>query len=217
MVKRQNSLMPVQGGVRKRRNTAPKMNGTIVEYSSQQANFPAPTAAGFTGEIRRYIPGFISPMASTIGPAIVGSYSSAKFLPGTKSRWEPSVSFNTTGRVFVGFSDNPEVTTQIEGLFGAALVSGLAADWALYLSAVKGLGSVVSFPVWQETEVAFPTRLRRKMFDTNEAVTSNVDIYDRCLQTCMFIGVEGLNVTANPGGFWFHDKVLVEGMHARTT
>lgn len=210
-------MMPVQGGVRKRRNTAPKNDGTVVEYSSQQGNFPVPTAAGYTGEVRRYIPGLVPPLASTIGPQIVSSYSSAKFLPGTKIRWEPSVSFNTTGRVYAGFTDNPEVVLQIEQLFATALVSGLAIDWAAYASAVKGLGNVVSWPVWQETEVAFPTRLRRKMFDTNETVSANVDLYDRCMQTAMFSVVEGLNVTTNPGGFWFHDKLQIEGLHSRLT
>lgn len=210
-------MNPVQGGVRKRRATMPKMIGTIMDYNSQQSAFPTPTASGYTGEMRKYIPGFPSPFANVIGPEIVSAYSSAKFLPGTKIRFEPSVSFNTTGRVFVGFTDNPEVAVSIEGLFGAALSSGAAIDWAAYGTAVKGLGSTVSFPVWQETEVNFPTRLRRKMFDTNFTVTAGVDVYDRCLQTAMFIFIEGLNTTGNPGGFWFHDKVVVEGLHSRVT
>lgn len=211
-------MMPVQGGVRKRRNTSPKSDGTIVEYSAQQNNFFTVIPAGYSGEVRRYIPGFSPPLAITVGPEIVSAYSSAKFLPGTKIRWEPSVSFTSTGRVMVGFSDNPEVALQIEGLFGTALGSGLPADWIAYTNAVKGLGSLVSFPVWQETEVNFPTRLRRKMFDTNATIApTSVDMYDRCLQTCMFIAIEGMTSTANPGNFWFHDKVAVEGLHARIT
>lgn len=218
MVKRQNAMMPVQGGIRKRRATAPKIDGTIIDYNSQQSNFPTVTAGGYTGEIRNYIPGLIAPLINGIGPEIVSSYSTAKFLPGTKSRYEPSVSFTTTGRVFVGFTDNPEVAISIGVLFGTALGSGLNADWAAYLTAIKGLGNMVSFPVWQETDVQFPTRLRRKMFDTNfTASPTDVNVYDRSMQQTMFIGVEGLNITANPGGFWFHDKLVVEGIHSRLT
>lgn len=218
MVKRKYAMSPVQGGVRRRRTTTPKMNGTLIEYNTQQAPLPVPTAAGYSGYLRRYIPGSPSDIANTIGPDIVSAYSSAKFLPGTKLRFEPSVSFNTTGRVFCGFIDNPEVAAQLEALLFAAILSGLAADWAAYMLALKGLGSVISFPVWQETEVAFPTRLRRKMFDTNATFTTPVvDVYDRCLQTCMFVGIEGLNTTGNPGGFWYHDKLEVEGLHSRLT
>lgn len=209
-------MMPVQGGVRKRRVTAPKMNGTIISYNSTQTNYPA-VANGYTGEIRRYIPGAPYTLANSTGAAIVAQYSTAKFIPGTTIRWEPSVSFNTTGRVFVGFTDNPEVVTQIETLFGTAISTGTVAAWADYLTAIKGLGSCRSFPVWQETEVSFPTRLRRKMFDTNETVASSPDTLDRCMQTCMFVGVEGYDKTSNPGGFWFHDKLEVEGIHARLT
>lgn len=211
-------MMPVQGGIRKRRTTSPKMSGTNLEYSSTQSAYPVPTAGGYTGLIRNYVPGSAQSLSNPIGPEIVSSYCTGKFLPGTRARWEPSVSFNTTGRVFCGFCDNPEVSVQIDALFAAALTTGTNTDWNIYLNAIKGLGDMRSFPVWQETEVIVPTKLRRKMFDCNFTVsTIDVNVLDRSMQTTLFIGIEGLNTTGNPGGFWFHDKVQVEGLHARVT
>lgn len=212
------SMMPVQGGVRKNRTRMPQTQGSVIRYSASQGNFPTVSLGGSTGAVRHYIPGFSAPLANTVGPGIVGYYSSAKFLPGTSIRWEPSVSFTTTGRVFVGFTDNPEVAVALSALYSAAVVSGLNADWAAYGNQLKALGSLKSFPVWQETEVSFPTVLRRKRFDCNENVaTAAVDIFDRCAQQNMYVYIEGLNITGNPGSFWFHDVVDVEGVHGTAT
>lgn len=217
MAKRRYANQPVNGGVRKRRNSAPTSDGTRIKYNAMQMTF-APVTSGYTGEIRPYVPGLTSPLAQTVGPELVSYYSTGKFLPGSSARWEPSVSFTTTGRVFVGFTDNPEVAYSISVLFGNAIAAGTAAAWANYINAVKSLGSVQSWPVWQETEVTVPTNLRRKMFDVNETVTGSPDVYDRSMQTMMCIAIEGLpGGSGSPGGFWFHDHVQVEGLHGSLT
>lgn len=210
---------PVQGGVRKRRTRAPSMTGTgdatQLAYSALGSTVST-LAPGYGGTIRAYIPGLTFGLTNSIGPNIVGYYSSAKFLPGTKIRWEPSVSFTTSGRVSVGFTDNPEAIVTLSTLWNTATSSGLAADWLAYANAIKGLGSMRSFPVWQETEIEFPTKLRRKMFDTNLVPALNVDVYDRSCQTAMFAVVEGAtNVFA--GSFWYHDKLAVEGIQNTQT
>lgn len=209
----------MNGGVRKRRNTAPVSDGTRIKYNALQQSFPTSGyPSGYTGEVRPYIPGILSPLSSTVGPGLVSAYSTGKFLPGTCARWEPSVSFTTTGRVFVGFTDNPEVAAVISNLFGTAISLGTAGAWANYTTAVKSLGSVQSWPVWQETEVSIPTNLRRKMFDVNETAAVAPDVYDRSMQVLMCIALEGLPVTVGtPGGFWFHDNVQVEGLHGILT
>lgn len=217
MAKRQYANQPVNGGVRKRRNSAPTSDGTRIKYNAVQQAFPTVTS-GYTGEIRSYVPGLKPPLAQTVGPELVSYYSTGKFLPGTSARWEPSVSFTTTGRVFVGFTDNPEVATSIATLFGTALTAGTAAAWGDYANAVKGLGSLQSWPVWQETEVSVPSNLRRKMFDVNETLTIGPDVLDRSMQTLMAVAIEGLpGGVGNPGGFWFHDNVQVEGLHGTLT
>jgi hypothetical protein len=208
-------MMPVQGGVRKRRNRQPVLqnagDSTILSYSASGiAN--QTTTGGQYGSVRQYIPGQAYGLANSAGPSIVSYYSSGKFLPGTKLRWEPAVSFTTPGRVLVGFTDNPEVSVAITGLFVTAVSTGAPADWTAYANAVRGLGSVKSFPVWQETEVEFPTRLRRKMFDVNASATAAVDVYDRSMQTTMFAAIEGTNGSVAAGNFWYHDKLLVEGI-----
>lgn len=208
MARKQASNMPVTGGVRRRRLKTPRMNqnGSAIEYSALGGTVVTDAAGFWTGG-RPYVPGTRNSLTNTVGPDIVAYYSTAKFLPGTKVRWEPSVSFNTTGRVYVGFTDNPEVMATIVGLTGAN-----------YINAVKGLGDVISFPIWQETEVSFPTKLRRKMFDVNAAITvTDVNAMDRSAQTFFFAAIDGAPSLNSMGSFWFHDRVAVEGITPVTT
>lgn len=204
--RRKVSLMPVQGGVRRSSGMAPKSSGgtdnTVISYNVPSTVLGTAAGQDYVRYSRDYIPGSAVGLSLGVGPGLVDKYSSAKFLPGTKVRWEPSVSFNTTGRVFVGFADNPEVVV------GSVLLTD-----AQFASFIRGLGNVVSFPVWQETEINFPTKLRRKRFDTNKTASSNVDVFDRCNQTTMFVWIEGMPASTNAGTFWFHDRIDVEGLH----
>lgn len=202
-----NTTKMLQGGVRRRRNKAPVSSGsgdrTVIKYSSI-GDTQSSTAGGLLVGNRVYIPGRAGGLANSVGPSLVAYYSSAKFLPGTKLRWEPSVPFTTSGRIYVGFTDNPEV---ISALWAS---SGIT-----FVERVKGLGSVISFPVWQETEVPFPTTLRRKRFDVNAYadVTDN-NITDRCAQTAVFIAGEGITPSTTCGHLWFHDVVDCEGVQS---
>lgn len=212
MVKsRKQAQMPVKGGTRRNRNKQPKINSTssdssVVRYQTL-SNVVGIDATGSATQLRQYVPGNSAFMANGAGPTIVSFYSTAKFLPGTSVRWEPSCSFTITGRVYVGFSDNPEFS-----------IIWQAASAATRLNLVRGLGSVISFPVWQETNIPFPNRLRRKMFDINTTVTADTNDLDRCMQTCMYIGIDGGPTTAqNVGSFWFKDVVAVEGVHSTAT
>lgn len=212
MVKSKTRASPVTGGVRKNRNRDPSMerNGdsTLVKYSALGISITT-DANGEATPRRIYAPGNINGLTSTVGAGVVSYYSTAKFLPGTKIRWEPSVSFTTSGRVYCGFTDNPEVMNTI-------LASPNPATWKGY---VQGLGNIVSFPVWQETEVPVPLKLRRKMFDSNltySAGTPSVDELDRTAQTCFFVYVTG-PANTNVGSFWYHDRLQVEGLHPTVT
>lgn len=205
-----NANVMAGAGVRRRRNTGPKMNGgtdaTIVEYSSIGETV-ATDANGLAVPRRLYIPGNSNHLSNTIGPSVVGFYATGKFLPGTKLRWEPSVPFTVSGRIYVAFIDNPEVMAAFQSL-------PTAISW---VNAVKGIGAVVSFPVWQETDVTFPTLTRRKRFDINVNTTVDANVYDRSAQTFMVAGVDGAPASTSLGSFWFHDKVSVEGMNAQVT
>ena len=90
MVKRQIANSPVKGGIRKKQNRAPTVtrggNGTIIKYNSM-GNVLATGAAASTVESGRfYVPGFNGGLANSIGPSLVGYYSTGRFQPGTKIR-----------------------------------------------------------------------------------------------------------------------------------
>lgn len=202
----------MQGGVRKRRTRMPTMNSngdtTLLKYAALGSTFTS-TAGGLATGSRLYIPGNSVGLTNVTGPALTSYYSTGKFTPGTKIRWEPSCSFTTTGRVYVGFTDNPEAIKIIDDFRSTSAVN--------FANAVKGLGSMVSFPVWQETEVDFPTRLRRKMFDINTTAAVEADVLDRSCQTAFFIYIDGAPVTTPLGSFWYHDQLTVEGVQPVTT
>jgi hypothetical protein len=111
--------------------------------------------------------------------------------------------------VFVAFVDNPEVVARL----GDPLL-----PLATLANYVRGMGSVISFPVWQETEIPFPTKLRRKRFDSNILFDpQSPDVLDRSCQTYLVSFVEGVDGAKTVGQFWFHDKVDVEGMNPVST
>nr|WRQ65617.1 hypothetical protein [Tolivirales sp.] len=201
---------PMMPGRRRRRVSGPTSTGgsdaAIIRYHSIGTSMV--TDSDGNGYIKRYyVPGNTNNLTNSVGPSLVSAYSVAKFLPGTKVRWEPSVTFNTSGRVFVGFTDNPEVVTAFDALPTVAAV----------VAAVKGLGDVLSFPVWQETDISFPTRLRRKLFDINQNTISSTDTLDRCMQIYMIAAVEGVDGVVSTGSFWFHDVVQASGIQPFAT
>ncbi|APG76618.1 hypothetical protein 3 [Wenzhou tombus-like virus 3] len=208
---------PVPGGVRRRRVRMPMLSGSgtnaIIKYSALGGSLTTGSGTNQGTNARYYIPGYAGDLTNAAGAAVVSYYSTAKFLPGTRVKWEPSVSFTTAGRVIVGFTDNPEVVTTLN-----TLATNAPTNYSAYINAVRSLGNVVSFPVWQETEIPFPTRLRRKRFDINASPAgSNADQMDRSAQTVMFVAVEGAPATTSLGSFWYHDVVDVEGVTGITT
>jgi hypothetical protein len=198
--------MPVKGGMRRNRNKQPTISRTtndssVIRYQAIGTTLTT-DAAGIGYFNRFYVPGHTNLLASVIGSSIVAAYSTAKFLPGTTIRWEPSVSFTSTGRLYVAFTDNSEVAAAINALTVPARIA-----------AVRGMGNVVSFPVWQETSVNFPTRLRRKTFDTNQTIdVGDVPTLDRSMQQLMLVAVDGAAAATSLGSFVHHDVLSVEGI-----
>lgn len=216
MVKqRKYGQSPVKGGVRRRRTTgvssSSKSDASIIRYSAIGDSAVVPS----TGDLiavpaRHYIPGYAAGFVNATGPTLCSYYSTGKFIPGTRIKWEPSVSFTTAGRVFVGFTDNPEVIASIETLRGTNKLT--------YASRVKGLSTVISFPIWQETDVEFPMKMRRKRFDVNGTIDlTDPNMVDRSEQIAMFACIEGAPASTACGSFWFHDVVDVEGIHPTIT
>lgn len=221
-----NRANPLTGATttRKRRNTAPQMNGnadsTVIRYKALGSTTIAYSTAG-AADFRAYIPGFNARLAGTAGVDVVSFYATGVFRPGTMLKWEPTTSPTKGGRVFLGFTDNPEIIATIGGLWQTYAQSGASGDYAPFANAVKGLGSVVSFPAWQEYEVAVPSKLRRKRFDTNRTIVlTDSNIIDRCCQVAMFMcadGYDSLTAGQGVGGLWYHDVVDCEGLHSNAT
>jgi len=168
---------------------------------------------------RLYIPGYGSPFANSTGPDLTSYYSTGKFRPGTKVRWEPVVSPLVGGRMTLVWTDNPEVISSIKTLADAYIGAASGANFAAYANAVNALGSLTSWPLWQEREFQVPTKLRRKRFDIDGAPTLTVDNLDRNCQTAYFAYVSGSTNTNGDllGSFWFHDALDVEGIHGTAT
>lgn len=214
--------MPVQGGRRRMASRQPNVkqvdrDRALINYNAMGTTVTS-SALGNAVYRRFYCPGFGVDLLQSGGPTICSYYNTGVFKPGTSIKWCPSVSFTTSGRWFVGFVDNPEQMVSITGLYDAYISVPNALNYAAYAQAVKGLGSCISFPVWQETEITFPTRLRRKRFDVNLSQTLNVDIYERSNQMYMVTAFEGGPLAATTlGHFEYHDVVDVEGVSAVAT
>lgn len=211
-------------GLRRGRNKDPTItrNGdsTTVRYQALGKTFVS-DANGNGGDIRQYIPGSASSIFSALTPAgitVTSFYSEGKFKPGTTIRWEPGVSFTTSGRVYVSFSDNPEIIASITANYATYVATPTPANYATYANAVKAMGTMRSFPVWMETDVPFPTKTRRKMFDINSVFSStDANVLDRSCQTCFFIAWDGCPASTTLGAFVYRDVVEVEGLTATVT
>lgn len=158
---------------------------------------------------RWYVGGYSTGLALPVGTLVVNQYSTCCFKPGTRIRYEPSCSFNTSGRVICAFTDNPEVMATWAGI----------TDNATKIDFIQAHGSVRSFPIWQETDIPFPTMTRRKRFscDASPALT-DANNCERSVQMLFMYAVEGAPASINAvGRFWFHDVVHVEGLKPNAT
>lgn len=218
---------PVKGGTRRnRKRMSMSTNGTWtrLRYSYTGKNVSTNTTGSGNLIMRHYVPGLQAPdqycdgAITSPGVSVAGYYSTGVFRPGTQIRWEPGCSFTTSGRVIVGFTDNPEVIAKLSALYFQAF-GGVSGAYNEYVFQIRGLERNVSFPVWQETSIPFPTRTRRKAFD------ADVDGYDgsddqtvqtRC-QMAMFAVIIGAPELVGIGTFWYHDELDVEGLHNRIT
>lgn len=218
------STMAAQG--RRRPNLQARVQNTsrntsAVKYNTIGVTVSQPSGWNATPFMRFYVGGlktydsdtFAAGFGPSTGRDIVSSYSTCKFLPGTSLSWSPSVGFTTSGRVFIGFTDNPEVAALIYNQYVADYATG---DFTAYSGYVKSLGDVVSHHVFEEFTLAIPTRLRRKMFDVNSTITlsGGTEILDRSGQVFMFGIVEGGTGAATWGSVHYHDNVAVEGIRA---
>nr|WRQ65233.1 hypothetical protein [Tolivirales sp.] len=197
-------------------------DGTVVKYKTIGSSILSPAGSPGAATFRPYIPGNSFGLPFAGGPSIVAKYATGVFRPGTRIRWEPSVSPTIGGRVFLGFSDNPEVMEKLLVKWSAYNDTPTELTYAAYANSVKALANTVSWPLWQEHDITVPTRLRRKRFDCNAVLTyTDTNVLDRSAQTMMFAVFDGFNIDIDVspflGSFWYHDVVDVEGLHGEST
>lgn len=224
--KRKEVLKAMAGQGRRRPNLQAKVNSisrdsSIIKYNVVGETYDKVTNWNARPFMRFYIGGLSSYAGSTepvgfvanAGRDIVKSYSTCKFLPGTTITWSPSVGFTTSGRVFIGFTDNPEVAANIWAQY---TTDGSTGNFTNYNNLVKQLGNVVSHQLFEEFTIQVPTRLRRNMFDVNAIIgTNDVDKLDRSGHVFMFGTIEASVPDGTVyGSFLYHDNIMVEGIRA---
>lgn len=222
-----NKLNPLTGSTstRKRRVTMPSTqptshDGAIIRYKSLGSTMVAANTAGAV-MARWYCGGLNARIANAAGPDVVSYYATSVFRPGSSLRWEPTVSPTVGGRMFVGFTTNPEVMVSLYNALEAYEVTPNGTTYAGYSNLVKGLSNTMSFPMWMEKEIQIPTKLRRKRFDCNSSIAVNaVNDVDRSVQVAMFAcadGFTGISTGGGIGSFWYNDVVDVEGLNGTAT
>lgn len=156
---------------------------------------------------------FAGPVNSA-GVRVAGCYSTYKFLPGSKVEWIPNVGFTTSGRIYIGFTDNPEVIGAMNFLAQEYMGAPETSKALAYGNAVKLLGNVKSYQVFERFTLPIPTRLRRKRFSNNTAMDGlSSAVHDKSTQLAMFAFVEGVP-NGSIGSFQYHDVLDVEGMRS---
>lgn len=195
-------------------------DSAVIRYKALGANTVSLSGAGAV-IARWFCGGNNARLANAAGPSVVSYYATSVFRPGTTVRWEPTVSPTLGGRMFVGFTTNPEVMVNLYNALEAYEVTPNPATYSAYSNLVKGLSNMVSFPLWTERDMQVPTKLRRKRFDCNQSIlVNNVDQCDRSVQVAMFACADGYGTITNGtsiGSFWYNDVVDVEGLSGVAT
>lgn len=224
---KRNTNPPVTGvgDTRRGRNKFPQVQqksgeGVVLRGSSIGHNFVIRAMGGGGDQKRFYIPGNANALMNSATTHVARSYATGVFKPGTRIRWEPTCSPLSGGRVFVGFTDNPELMKVINTLIENYYITPDPVSYTELSNAVKGLANMVSFPAYVEREIEVPTRLRHKRFNVNALMSNYNDIaeLDRSAQLAMFAVADGfVGITGDTviGSFWFHDVLDLEGLHGQ--
>lgn len=219
---------------RNSRHTQPKISNlnkdsSIITYRVPGKGERAVASVGFSYGYRLYSGGNLAGLPGSsnfsylVGPAVVGNYSTCKFLPGTTINWEPTVGSTFAGRVHYCFAQSPEVVYSLRVMQQA--VANNPTDPNIvnrFIDAMSTMGTANSFPVWMEKTISVPSNLRHKMFTVDGSIDAASDnknsliaAIDRSVQVGFFyyISVPPDMPELYPlGSFIYHDKVMVEGL-----
>lgn len=214
MAKTKSKLKTWQGQGQKSRgpvNRVPRLidHGTssMIKYASY-GNGLNTDGLGNGATYRLYCPGASLGLTGP-GPGLVANYSTAKFLPGTMAKWIPTVGTVTPGRIFVAWCDNPEINKNLYLAWFAYDSSPGSTTYSNYANLVRSIGDCRAYTVYNEAIFTMPTKMRRKVYDTNITIDSGTPVfdYDRCVQYGMWVCTDGGATGTGMGVFEFHDNV----------
>lgn len=204
------------------RTRVPKSLGdrTVIKYTCYRQG-TNPDVQGYADLWRPYVPGNATwpagvnasvnvSISDSAGIGVAACYANGKFLPGTTATWVPNVGFTTSGRLWVAFTDNPEVAYRYMA----------AATMVDKLTIIRRNGNVVSFPVYEHHTVRVPVEMSRlKYYNSNRLTnvpvsdpTSFTDDLERSGHLFMLAMAVGVTPDLDVGTFEFHDIVQCHGL-----
>ncbi len=119
--------------------------------------------------------------------------------------YTPAVGTTTSGKVWVGYTDNPEI---IYKAIGTYTTSDL-------LNIVKTLRHNNVFPVWQSWTMNVPNIApRRKMYSIDTTAAGSSEIVDRCTHGAFIVALEGGPATTNVGVLTASHEFALRGLQS---
>lgn len=115
--------------------------------------------------------------------------------------WQPNVGFTTSGIVYIGYIDNPELIRKWSTL-----------TWADKQSIVKSLPNARSANVYEPMTVAVNVPLRRKWFTCDMTVAASDEAVDRSIQGMWVVIVLGSAATTTLGCAVLSETYVLKGL-----
>lgn len=115
--------------------------------------------------------------------------------------WQPNVGFTTSGIVYIGYLDNPELCQKWSTI-----------SWTDKQAIVKSLPNARSANVYEPLTVSVNVPLRRKWFTCDMAVAANAEAVDRSIQGMWVLIVLGSAVTTTLGCAVLNETYVLKGL-----
>lgn len=136
--------------------------------------------------------------------AITAFYSEYRFTS-VKLHWMPSVAPGVAaagGRLYLTSFTNPEQMTIID-----------ASSTATQVNLSKTTRDMKSWNAWERFTYNMPIFYRRKWFDVNTNITSDINQYDRSVQSYILVGSDTIGATDTLGQFRIEFSIELRGLN----
>ncbi len=144
----------------------------------------------------------------SVSASIANCFSSYRFNR-MSCTWIPKMAPGSAGgggRVFIAYTDNPEISASYSALTDANK-----------LIALKSWKNTKVYPVWKEWTYNVPLTHRRPWFDVNYTITDAVDVNDRSTQGFVLFVAETIGATDTVGNIMTDAVLVLRGLDANVT